>query len=86
MGATCGVGTAYPSRAHGFTPVLMGFVVGLFHLTIVLTVPLQFMASGYHFGIFKLFLQCILLLFCTSRLTYQSSNIYTCVKNKTVTY
>jgi len=72
-GATSGAGTAYPSGAHEFTPVLVEIVwLDLYFsvwcfvdrcsspslMAIVFSVRLRLTDSDYPFGIFKLFLVC----------------------------
>ena len=50
MGVTFGAGTASLFKAHEFTPFFV-----LMHLDVILYVFLQFTASDFRFGIFKLF-------------------------------
>ena len=62
MGATCGARTAFPSGVPEFIPVFSGvrIVPSLVFCAVfcrLLYIILQFTASGFPFGIFKLFVE-----------------------------
>jgi hypothetical protein len=73
-GATSGAGTVYPSREAEFTPVFSGvrvtpsliifamFCRSLFVLLVIVLSVLRFTDSDYPFGIFKLFIQTLLMI------------------------